>query len=289
VSSETSTAGFDLFVTMLDFSNPLWVPTAVRGDVSGFQRGIVLSEKAARDLDVDVGREVTLRHPRREGVAGYRMVETQWSVTAIHPNPYRFVAFIDLAYSDSMNMTGIVNLFQVTPNPDVSAEAVQRELFGSPGIAAVQPVTEVVDAITDFIGSIIDVLNVVQGAVLLLVVLIAFNSSSISVDERRRQHATMFAFGLPVRRVVFLSMMESMFVGVMGTVVGIALGFGLLQWIVHTMLPDTVPELGVITHVASGTVLTATLLGVFAVAIAPLFTLRRLLRTKIPEALRVVE
>jgi hypothetical protein len=36
-------------------------------------------------------------------------------------------------------------------------------------------------------------------------------------------------------------------------------------------------------------VVTAALLGVVAVAIAPLFTVRRLRRTKIPDALRVVE
>jgi putative ABC transport system permease protein len=289
VSSAASGEKFDLFVTMLDFTNPLWVPTAVRGDVSGAARGIVLSEKASRDLHVDVGGIVTLRHPRREGTTGYRMVETQWPVAAIHPNPYRFVSFIDLRYADSMNMTGIVNLFQVTPKPDATTETVQRELFGHHGVAGVQPVTEVVDAISDFIGSILDVLNVVRGAVLLLVVLIAFNSSSISVDERRRQHATMFAFGLPVRRVMLLSMIESMFIGVLGTVAGIALGFGILQWIVHAMLPETVPELGIITDISSRTVLTAALLGVVAVAIAPLFTMRRLVRTRIPDQLRVVE
>ena len=30
----------------------------------------------------------------------------------------------------------------------------------------------------------------------------AFNSSSISVDERAREHATMFAFGVPLPTVI---------------------------------------------------------------------------------------
>ena len=108
-------------------------------------------------------------------------------------------------------------------------------------------------------------------------------------DERRRQHATMFAFGLPVRRVVLMILIESVIIGVMGTAVGILFGYAVVQWIVHTMLPDTVPDLGVVTHLAGGTVLTAAIMGIVAVGLAPLFTIRRLLRTRIPEALRVVE
>ena len=196
---------------------------------------------------------------------------------------------MDIKYADIMNLAGIVNLFQVAPKNGVSSEQVQRDLFGAPGVASAQPVTEVVRAIRDYIGQIVDILNVARGAVLLLVLLIAFNSSSISADERRRQHATMFAFGLPVRRVVLMTLIESVIIGVMGTAAGIGIGFAILQWIVHTMLPDTVPELGVVTHLAGNTVLTATITGVIAVGLAPLFTVRRLMRTRIPDALRVME
>ena len=289
LTSASNDTGFDVFLTMLDFENPLWVPTASRGAVVGGQKGIVISEKAASDLAADVGSFVTVRHPQREGATGFRMVETQWPVTAIHPNPYRFVAFMDLANAGTMNMTGIVNLFHVSPRADVTAEQVQRELFGTTGVAAVQPVAVVANAIQDFIGSILDVLNVARGAVLLLVVLIAFNSSSIGADERRRQHATMFAFGLPLRRVVTMGLVESVIIGILGTIAGTAIGFVILQWIVHTMLPETVPELGITTKLGVGTMATAAILGIVAVGIAPLFTIRRLRQMRIPDALRVME
>jgi len=289
VRSASNEEGFDLFLTLLDFENPLWSPTAVKGTLDGAERGIVISEKAARDLHVTVGGTVMLHHPRREGVSGYRMVDTELPVTAIHPNPYRFVAFMDIRYADTMNLAGIVNLFQVSPKSGVSSEQVQRELFGTPGVAAAQPVTEVVRAIRDFIGEILDILNVARGAVVLLVLLIAFNSSSISADERRRQHATMFAFGLPVRRVVLMALVENVAIGIMGTVAGVVFGYGVVQWIVHTMLPETVPELGVVTHLSGGTVLTAAIMGIIAVGLSPLFTIRRLLHMRIPDALRVME
>jgi putative ABC transport system permease protein len=289
LKSGSNDEGFDVFLTMVDFTNPLWVPTAVHGSLQSDVPGIVISEKAARDLHVKVGGTVTLHHPKREGLTGYRMVDTELPVIAIHPNPYRFAAFMDIKFADTMNLAGIVNLFQVAPKSGVTSEQVQRELFGDPGVAAAQPVTEVVRAIRDYIGQIVDILNVARGAVLLLVLLIAFNSSSISADERRRQHATMFAFGIPVRRVVLMTLVESVIVGIMGTAAGIGIGYLILQWIVHTMLPDTVPELGVVTHLAGSTVLTAAVMGVIAVGLAPLFNIRRLRRTRIPDALRVME
>ena len=289
LSSARNDEGFDVYVTLLDFTNPLWVPTATKGSLERDRAGVVVSEKAARDLCVGIGDEVRLLHPRREGATGYTFVTSNLPVIAIHPNPYRFVVFMDIAHADLMNLTGIVNLYQVAPKDGVAPSEVQRELFGTPGIAAAQPVKEVVNAIRDFIGEILDILNVARGAVLLLALLIAFNSSSISADERRRQHATMFAFGVTLPRVIRMSVVESIIVGVLGTAVGIALGYTLLDWIVHTLLPDTVPDLGIHTTVSGGTILTSAIMGVAAVAVAPLFTIRRLRNMAIPDTLRVQE
>jgi putative ABC transport system permease protein len=289
LTSTTSSSRFDIVLTMLDFHNPLWKPTATRGSLESGAPGIVISEKAAADLHVGIGDPVVLLHPRREGVSGYTMTSSTIPVIAIHPNPYRFVAFMDIAHADLMNLTGIVNLFQVVPAQGASSVDVQRELFGTPGIAAAQPVTEVVHSIRDFIGSVLDILNIAQGAVLVLALLIAFNSSSISADERRRQHATMFAFGVPVSRVLRLSFVESLIIGVLSTVLGIGLGFGLLTWIVHSLLPQTVPELSIHTTLSTSTLLTTAGLGIAAVAAAPLFTIRRMRRMAIPDTLRVQE
>jgi putative ABC transport system permease protein len=289
LTSPTSNSRFDVVLTMLDFHNSVWKPTAIHGSLDSTSPGIVISEKAAADLHVGIGDPVVLLHPRREGTGGYSMTSSTLPVIAIHPNPYRFVVFMDIAHADLMNLTGIVNLFQVVPAPGATSVDVQRELFGTPGVAAVQPVTEVVRSIRDFIGSVLDILKVAQGAVVVLAVLIAFNSSSISADERRRQHATMFAFGVPVTRVLRISFVESLIIGVLSTVLGLALGYGLLTWVVHTLLPQTVPELSIHTTLSTSTALTTAALGVAAVTAAPLFTIRRLRHMAISDTLRVQE
>ncbi len=84
-------------------------------------------------------------------------------------------------------------------------------------------------------------------------------------------------------------MTESFLIGAMGTAVGILVGRALLSWIVNVLLPTTVPDLGIVVEVSASTYLTAAVLGVMAVSVAPLLTVPRLRRMDIPATLRVVE
>ncbi|MEZ5179064.1 MAG: FtsX-like permease family protein [Acidimicrobiales bacterium] len=278
----------DVLVEVIDLDSDLWAPTAVEGRVASGDRGLVISSKAASDLGVGVGDRVRFRHPVREGT-GYRWEESPIRVDGIHPNPYRFLAYLDLGAADLMNLDGIVNTAQVGLAPGADGDAVRHAVFETAGVASVQPVRAVVDAIRDAIDEAASVLDVVQVTVLVLAVLIAFNSTSIGSDERRREHATMFAFGVPLRTVVLELVVESALIGVVATAVGIGLGLGLLGWITGTLLPTTLPDLAVEPVVGVSTYVTAAVLGVVAVAVAPLLTVRRLRRMDLPSTLRVVE
>ena len=284
----TTKGSLDVLVEVLDLDSELWVPTAAEGRVAGGGRGLVISSKAADDLGVGVGDRVRFRHPVREGT-GYRWEESPVRVDGIHPNPYRFLAYLDLGAADLMNLEGIVNTAQVGLAPGADGDAVRHAVFETPGVASVQPVRAVVDAIRDAIDEASSVLDIVQLTVLVLAVLIAFNSTSIGSDERRREHATMFAFGVPLRTVVLGLVAESALIGVAATIVGIGLGLGLLGWITGTLLPTTLPELAVEPVVGVSTYVAAAVLGVVAVAVAPLLTVRRLRRMDLPSTLRVVE
>lgn len=93
-----------------------------------------------------------------------------------------------------------------------------------------------------------------QGAVLALALLIAFNSTSITVDERAREHATMFAYGVPVRTILRMSVIESVLTGLLGTAAGIGAGYVVLRWIVEHLMPSTLPEIGMHAFLAPTTV-----------------------------------
>jgi putative ABC transport system permease protein len=278
----------ETFLSVVDLQSPDWHPTAIEGSLDTEGPGLVISEKAASDLDVGIGDQVTLRHPRREGL-GYSFVESQVPVIALHGNPYRFVTYMDSSHADLFELEGIVNTVSVLPEPGTTSADLKRELFGRPGVSAVEAVQEVADNVRAAINEFLGFLSIVQGAILLLAVLIAFNSTSISADERRRDHATMFAFGLRVRTVLALAVAESAIIGVLGTVIGVVVGRVLLQWLITVLIPQTVPDIGILIDVDPRTYATAAVLGIAAVAAAPVLTLRRLRRMDIPATLRVVE
>jgi putative ABC transport system permease protein len=133
------------------------------------------------------------------------------------------------------------------------------------------------------------VVTVVTVIALALVLLIAFNSTAINADERAREYATMFAYGLPVRTVLRMAVVESMIMGVLATLLGIVFGVAILNWVVGVNLEEVLPELGVVVSLSAGSVLIAALAGVGAMAAAPLLTARRLRRMDVPSTLRVIE
>lgn len=279
---------FEVLLDLVPFADAVWAPSVVDGTLSTDGPAVLISQKAAEDLGVSPGDPVPIRYPVREGL-GYRWQDDELPVAGIHPNPVRAVVYLDLRHADLLNLEGIVNAVQVEPAAGVDPEELQRTLFELPAVASVVPVSTITGTLRDTIDEFLDVLNVVRAAVLLLALLIAFNSSSISSDERAREHATMFAFGVPTWRVLGMAVIESAVVGVVATGLGILAGLGLLGWMVHVLLPTTLPDLAVIVDVSPSTYLTAAVLGVLAVAAAPVLTVRKLRRMDIPATLRVVE
>jgi putative ABC transport system permease protein len=188
-----------------------------------------------------------------------------------------------------MGMSGLANQVSVDPSPGASQETIARELFGVPGIASVERATATTDFVRERLDDFVGVLRLTVGFALALALLIAFNSTSISADERARENATMLAFGVPVRGAVGLAVGESLITGLLGTALGLGGGLLVIGWVVNQTLPETLPDLGLVVSISGGSMLAAALVGVIAVALAPLLTARRIGRMDVPSTLRVVE
>jgi putative ABC transport system permease protein len=117
----------------------------------------------------------------------------------------------------------------------------------------------------------------------------SLGTASIGTGERSREHATMTVFGVPVRTELGMITTESVLVGALGTVTGVAAGYGLLAWLTVVTIAGVMPEIGVTVALSAQTVAAAVLPGAGTVAVAPLFTLRRLGRMDVPATLRVAE
>jgi len=284
--SNASGESFDVVVDAIDFDNVLWTPTVAQGaDVAD---GIVISQEAAHDLDAEPGDTVMLQHPARRNT-GLSVVETPVRIAAVHPSPFRFNVYLDRSALESLELPDVSNLLYVVPSGGSSTADVQRQLFGLPLVASAQPVAATSEVVKDSIDEFVSVFRVLEAFMMALAMLIAYNATSINSEERRREHATLFAFGLPPRRVVRLEIAEAVIIGLLGTAIGLLGGLAVLDWVTHGLIGNTMPEMGMELSISVRTVVVALTLGVVAVAAAPLFTARRLHRMNIPGALRVVE
>jgi putative ABC transport system permease protein len=169
------------------------------------------------------------------------------------------------------------------------ADDVKAELLRLPAVAAVQGAAATTDAVDARLEQFTEILLITVAIAGAMALLIAFNATAINADERVRENATMFAYGVTAARVVRGSVTENLIVGGLGTAAGIAAGRGLLSWIVNENMPETMPDIGTLVSVAPLTYALAAVAGILVVAAAPLLTLRPLRRTDVPAALRVVE
>ena len=262
-----------------------WTPTIRSGSATG---GLILAEKAAADLHAGVGDVITFRHPQLTA-DGYRTVDTRMRLAGVHPNPLRMFSYIDTPGPALFGLTGVTNYMVVQPRPGVTTDSIRRALLAIPQVASAEAIRATTAGMRESLNEYLGILQVAAAITLLLALLIAFNTASIGMDERRREHATMLAFGLPVRTILGLTTVEAALLGLLGTAAGIAGGYTILAWMVGTTVPSVMPELGVTATITTATLITALILGVGTVAAAPLLTIRRLRRLDIPGALRLVE
>ncbi len=280
---------FDVSLELLDMNGGLWKPDLLRGQIRPGEPGIIISDKAADDLKVGVGDTVTLEHPQREGLLAFRLVQTELRVTGIHNNPIRALTYMDLSSAAMMGLSGGTNYLVVKPSPGVAADDVKLALMNQPGVASVQAISEFSQAFEDAMDLFTAVLRIVQIIVLVMAFLIAFNSTSINVDERVREISTMFAFGLPMRTVTRMQIVENIIIGALGTLVGVALGWQVLNALLVARIEEQLAEFKFIVTMSTSTLAVSLLLGVLVVALTPLLSIRRMSRMNIPDTLRVME
>ena len=278
------TGNINAFLEVVEKDTSLWRPTLREGQLGG----LVIAEVAARDLGVSPGDEVALRHPVPRG-STFVLTTSKVKVTGIHASPFRFLVYAPASAAPSLGLGGLVNRVSIIPAAGRSETDVKRALLGVPGVAAVQHANATTDAVDKRMEQFDNVLVVTVAIALAMALLMAYNASAINADERAREHATMFAFGVRPGRVVGLGVLEAMLIGVLATATGTIAGYALLRWIISSSMPETMPDVGALLAIDAWTFAFAVVAGTVAVALAPLLTRRRLERTDIASTLRVVE
>jgi putative ABC transport system permease protein len=286
--------GEEEMMSLLEFyqvDSAIWTPALLNGQLHGAidEPGMVIARKAADDLGVEVGDTLLLEHPFREGPFAFRTATTAMTVAGIHDNPVRGFSYVALDNARITGLEGLTNVLVVTPAQGVTLAQIRRVLFAYPGIVAVDMVAEMAEGFDDLMALILQVLRIMQGAVLFIAFLIAFNSTSINIDDRLREVATMFAFGVRPRTVMWMQIGENVLLGLLGTVIGGLLGWVMLNQMMVARMEVMLEDINLLITIAPLSLILAVVLGVGAVALTPLLSVLKLRRIDIPSTLRVME
>ncbi len=277
------------FLEVVTPSGALWHPTLSAGSLPASTAGLVIAQRAADDLHVGIGGRVTVSYPIPSGRNTYQLTSTTLPVSGIHTSPLRFLAYANQPAGRAMHLSGLVNRLSVIPAAGRTAADVKRALLAIPAVTAVQGAAATNDAVDQTMSQFTDVLIITVAIAIVMAFLIAYNAAAINAEERTREHATLFAYGIDAPRVIRGNMAEALLTGALATLIGIAAGYGILRWIVGVSMRDTMPDLGTLISISAATFGLAALAGIVSVTFAPLLTLKRLRHTDIPSALRVVE
>jgi putative ABC transport system permease protein len=279
----------DAFLEVVERNGPLWHPTLLVGRLPAERPGLVIAERAAQDLQVRIGDSLTVSYPVASGPNSYTLASATVPITGIHTSPLRFLAYANQPAGVGMHLGGLVNRLSVAPAPSRTAADVKRALLSMPAVTAVQGAAAMTDAVDQTMSQFTDVLIITVAIAISMALLIAYNSAAINAEERTREHATMFAYGIGTARVIRGNVAEALITGALATALGVAAGYAILRWIVDVSMRNTMPDLGTLISISAATYGLAALAGLVSVSVAPLLTVRSLRRTDVPSALRVVE
>ncbi|MFX0086348.1 MAG: ABC transporter permease [Candidatus Hodarchaeota archaeon] len=283
---------YSLTILLFDLTNEIWTPELIDGNRSteSLNPGIILSKKTASDLNVVVGERVILEHLFRESIYQYSTINTtNVEVIGIDDSQVRFWAYMDLSNSYLLNCTGLVNSVILDPKSEVNIDSIQQDLFGIPGYSGVQTIIRLVETYEELIELFTSVLTVIQYAIMGLAFLMTFNTATINFDERIREFATMGAFGTPIRTSTWMLMVESIIIGVLGTLLGFyPLGLMVME-IFQIQIRISIPEVSLDGFLFLDSITIILFIGVVIVALTPFLSIRKLIKMDLPSALRVVE
>ena len=279
----------DAYLEIVARNHPLWHPTLSAGSLPDDRPGLLIAQRAAEDLGVRIGDSLTLRYPVPTGPRSYQLVSASAPITGIHTSPLRLLAYANQPAAAAMRVAGLVNRISVVPAAGYTAADVKRALLAMPAVTAVQGAAAMTDAVDLTMSQFTEVLVITVAIAMIMALLIAYNAAAINAEERTRETATMFASGIRPGIVIAENVIEALLIGALATILGVAAGYAILRWIMDVSMRSTMPDLGTLVSISPGTFGLAALAGIVSVTAAPLLTLRRLRRTDVPAALRVVE
>ena len=193
--------------------------------------GIIIDEKMAEILDVNVGSEVTLRNADEEEFTGVIS-----DITENYVNHYAY-----MTRKCMKNMTGewpLYNTVLLHLAEGAREESVARRLIAMEGVISYNRIDQMRTRFENSIRSINVIIVIIIAAAAILAFLVLFNLTNINVTERIRELATLKVLGFYDAETASYVYRENGFLTLIGAAAGLFMGKWLHSWLIRTIEVD---------------------------------------------------
>ncbi|MCR6544823.1 ABC transporter permease [Dehalobacterium formicoaceticum] len=193
-------------------------------------QGIVLTETLAQKLQVQVGDEITVKNfvPGRDDVN----LEVGGIIRQyLGTNAYMELDYMGETLLDQNMITGVNILSSHDP---------KEKLKDVKNIAAVSSVADMKNLFLEYLDTmnLATYLYLLFGGILGFAVI--YNGTTISIAERSKEFASLRVMGFDKKDIFKLLSMENLLMSVLAILLGIPLGIGMIQGVVHSFSSDMV-------------------------------------------------
>lgn len=218
-----------------DLSEIVHLQNRQTGEAIALEDGsVVVTEKLARLLSLEVGDEITLLREETEEVTA--------TVSAIAENYlYHYVYMTPATYEQLFHEAPEYStVFLRTDVGQEGEDAMAEELLAIDGITGVSFVSDLQTQVSDMMRSLDMVVVVLVVSAGLLAFIVLYNLNNISIIERRRELATLKVLGFYDGEVTAYIYRENIWLTLIGMVLGVGIGFVLHKFIIRTCEVDMI-------------------------------------------------
>lgn len=202
--------------------------------------GLVLTEKLASELGVQVGDSMTLTE--QDAIGNATSVSYDAVVTGIVENYVYHYAYVGPKLYERLmgEAPDYRTVLAVATSDSGSREQLSNDLLAIDGVKTVAFNDETVDAYRDMISSVNMIVVVLVVAAAALAFIVLYNLTNINITERMREIATLKVLGFTPREMNAYIFREIFLLAAIGCAVGLVLGVWMESFVVVTAEVDQI-------------------------------------------------
>lgn len=196
---------------------------------------VVLTEKAAKELEVQPGDMITIRDEEKGNM--------EVKVGAVCENYmghylYMTADVYESVYGEEPDYNAV--FYKTVSRTTKEAQSVGEDVLRLPGALSVSYTTDLKQQVDDMLGALDIVIVVLTISAGMLAFVVLYNLNNINITERKRELATLKVLGFYPNEVSAYVYRENIVLTVLGALFGIILGTILHRFIIVTVEIDTV-------------------------------------------------